>query len=205
MSNVYTSAIEERDVTIQEFARSCARAFLAFGLVSDNAFGAPIRIREPDDHHAKGIEKATDDLKRAVTMTDEEAEQEAAEHYDTALRNYEQNKAKQDAILARYDRMLKDVQAWDAPETHSGLHNFMIEQIQASMRYIYVPKPPTRMSGAEYREVLVSCAQHSLRYHTHEQAQELEYLRAKREWVDALEQSLQNHVTKESVQVNRND
>ena len=76
-----------KDITFEEFALRCARAFGALISMRDEPIDAPIPERfEPSDYHLKELEKAKKRLKEVKKWNEETAEQEAVRAYQEALK-----------------------------------------------------------------------------------------------------------------------
>jgi len=185
-----------KDLTFEEFALKCARAFGALISMRDEPIDAPIPERfEPSDYHFKELEKAKRRLKEVKRWDEEKAEQEAERAYRDALKKREEFIEKNKLIRKRYEDMLSKVQKWKPPTIeHESLKQFMIQQLEESIEYdCFIPEMPQRLPGEEYKEQQIKKALNDIDYHEREYAEEVNRVYERNKWLLLLRESLKNN------------
>lgn len=134
MPTGYTAPIYEgTDITFEQFALRCARAFGAFVHQRDEGADTPPRaVDGPSDHmrsalaNGKALLVALQSLDAAEVeaMYQAEVGRMQAEHDEAVARN--------DAMAARYDDMAARAEAWQPPERWKELRQFMLDQLAES-------------------------------------------------------------------------
>jgi hypothetical protein len=196
MPTGYTACIGD-GADFEQYIMGCARAFGALVTMRDDPADAPIpEAFEPSDYHAKAIKTAQARLDELDSMSIEAAEIAAKAAYDEAVAYANAAIAKNDQLRARYQAMLKQVDAWKAPTPdHEGLKKFMREQIESSINFdcsnsYYLSHMPTRLTAMEWRSEQVVKARKDIAYHSKEHADEVGRAHSRTDWVKALRESL---------------
>jgi hypothetical protein len=196
MPTGYTAAIKD-GVTFDKFAMNCARAFGALITLRDEPGDAPIPDRfEPSDYHAKAIRKAEERLLELDGISVEDAGLAAQVDHETALESCRKTIAENDQLRARYEGMLKQVDAWQPPTPdHEELKKFMREQITRSIDFdcsneYYLRNMPAKLTAMEWRSKQVEAARRDIAYHSKEHAEEVGRAASRTDWVKALRESL---------------
>jgi hypothetical protein len=194
MPTGYTAKLYEgKPQTVQEFILTCARAFVATIEQRDESLDVPPRPREArTEYHDDALTKATKALDAASRWTDEEANQFARDQHTKALARWEANCSEQLARRRRYEDMLMQVDRWVPPtDEHQGLKDFMLDQLRESIKFdCSVYDPPAAMTGVEYRQSSIECAERDLVYHTEQRRQEIERIDGSNLWIADLYGSL---------------
>lgn len=203
MPSGYTAAIYEgKDITFEEFALDCARAFGATIMQRDDPKDAPLRLPTEAPYYREKIEEARKRLRRLQGMTTDQAASKAAEDYETDKARFDETVAERDALEGRYHAMLAKVQAWVPPTPeHSGLKEFMVEQLRDSIRFDCSTThltPPKRLTAHEWLEKEIAQAQRDIGYYEREWAKEVERTNGRRGWIMALAESLDVPVDEEA-------
>jgi hypothetical protein len=196
MPTGYTATLMEKGQTFQEFIMGCARAFGALIEMRDSPNDAPIPDKfEPSDYHVKRIIESREKLATLKAMTDAEKESFGQTEKAADIQRIEQWLEKDRAQNKRLEEMAAQVQAWNPPTNdHRGLKDFMLQQISISKNgvdYIQtslaeaIEKPATA-----YYVAAVSEAARSIKYHTEENAKEIERVNGRTEWVQQLRASI---------------
>lgn len=137
MPTGYTADLYEgKDVSFEDFALNCARAFGAFASLRDEPDAKLPREFTVDEYYVKEFEKAEADLEKVKYMTDEdfllEAEAVYVANRASLLKTIKEHKA----IRSRYENMLQQVKAWEPPtDDHVGYKEFMINQLEESIKF----------------------------------------------------------------------
>jgi len=186
-----------KDLTFEEFALKCARAFGALISMRDKLIDAPIPEKfEPSDYHLKELEKAKKRLEEIKGWDEEKAEQEAERAYKEALKKREETIKKNELIRKRYEDMLLEVQKWKPPTPdHEGLKKFMIQQLEESIEFdCFIPEMPQYLSGEEFREQQIKKALNDIEYHGKEYVEEVNRVYEKNKWLFLLRESLKKPI-----------
>ena len=182
-----------KDITFEEFALKCARAFGALIDMRDEPIDTPIPEKlEPSDYHLKELEKAVKRLEEIKDWDDEKAQQEAERLYQEALKKREEFIKKNEEICKRYEDMLLKVRQWKPPTPdHEGLKKFMIQQLEKSIEFdCSVPEIPQRLSGEEFRKQQIEKILNDIEYHGKEYVEEVNRVYERNKWLLLLRKSL---------------
>ena len=196
MPTGYTATLMEKGQTFQEFIMGCARAFGALIEMRDSPNDAPIPDKfEPSDYHAKKIIESSETLVKLKAMTDAEKESFGQVEKAADIQHIEQWLEKNSAQNKRLEDMTAQVQAWNPPTAdHRGLKDFMLQQISISKNGVdYIQSSlaeATAKPATAYYVAAVSDAARSIKYHTEENANEIERVAGRSEWVQQLRASI---------------
>jgi len=194
MPSGYTSELYDgKPQTFEQFVLQCARAFGATIMQRDDPWDAPLRLPKPStDYSAERLAQAQNELDRFRGMPAELVEIEAEESYLAALDAWKKAEKDKRDREERYRNMLADVMGWVPPTAeHEGLKEFMIQQLEESIRFdCSVWDPPVRKTADEYRAEKIESAERDIRYHTKSMAEEIERTNGRRGWITDLAESL---------------
>ena len=194
MATGYTAIIGEKpDVTLREYALRCSRAVGALIEMRDSSLDAKIPEEfHPSDYHKHELENAQKTLKRAESMTLEQAAREADREYQSSMKNYEESQTKNHDLRARYESMLGQVANWEAPTPdHQGLKDFMTSQLEESIKFdCYEVEAPQKQTPKQYKAELIKSAKWNVAHHGKEWKEEVNSARERTEWVQALLKAL---------------
>lgn len=195
MPTGYTYDVQEGKITtLEDFAKSCARAFLWQArdseekdlrkLVADEGtlsyYQKALKTAEDELLELEGLDDATWRLKWDEAMA---AEQDRLEKY---------NIQKMSESL-RYIQMIDKVKDWEPPtEKHADMKSFMIEQLESSLKFdcegAYQAFKPTPFQ--EWKKYKLDCARRDvIKYYNDVQkhsSRKQEYI----DWVDQLLESV---------------
>ena len=194
MPTGYTAAIGE-GITFEKFVLSCARAFGALIEMRDDPMDAPIPEKfEPSNHNVEELNRAQRRMGELRAMTALAAQIGADAAYEAEDAAYAKRRAGKLALKAKYEAMLAQVNAWQAPTpNHIGLKDFMAKQIIDSIGFDCCEYPedrPKKLTGPEWLAEEIARAQWDIDYHTKHHAEEVERVNSRNEWVAALRDSL---------------
>jgi hypothetical protein len=196
MPTGYTAIIGEQDnLTFPEFVMTCARAFGACVEMREDPINKAIPDEfVPSDYHQKEIvnhEKRLSELKK---MSIKLASVQSHEEYESEISSHNSYLCKKAALKKKYQSMLSQVKKWQAPTAdHLGLKNFMIEQIEGSIKFDcsdYFSAEPTEKTGKQWLHDAIEREIKDIAYHTKEYAEEVERINDRNEWLRALRESL---------------
>jgi len=197
MPSGYTAIIGEKDdLTFREFALICARAFGACVEMREDSLSKEIpKEFVPSDYHKREISNHTIKLQELNAMTPHQAGLHAKKEYLDARKRYNEFLAKKDALKKKYLRMLEQVKKWTPPtEDHNGLYEFMIKQIEDSIKFDcgdYSSMTPIEKSAKVWLHDAIEREIKDIAYHTKEYSEEVERVNGRNEWIRVLRESLQ--------------
>lgn len=195
MPTGYTAPLYEgKDISFEEFALGCARAFGALVMMRDDPTDAPIPDEfEPSNYYAQDLAAARERLAevRAWTLKDARAAL-AKENAAIAAGNLERAE-KEAALLIRYEAMLAQAKAWEPPTPeHQGLKAFMVEQLESSIRFDTGPfTMPLRPNDPwAYRDEEIAAAEKRITRSEQEDTKERKRAAERTRWIRDLRDSL---------------
>lgn len=193
MPTGYTADIS-KGITFQQYALHCARAFGALILMRDDPSDASIPERfEPSKYHTEALAVASDRLTQLRIMSPADAESAAQASHATACAYYETRRVERLELRSKYDAMLAQVVAWQAPTPgHTEYKSFMEKQIRESIEWDCgeYGEVPICQSGGEWLAAAIMQAEQDIDYHTKEDAKERERTEGRNGWIKALRDSL---------------
>ena len=195
MPTGYTAIIGEKDdVSFREFALRCSRAFGALIELRDDPMDAEIPTEfKPSSYHKEAFGKACKQFYGSMGIRNDEAERLANETYVSQLESNSKYTQEKKELAVKYGRMLANVAKWQSPgEEHDNSRKFMISQLEESLNSDcgYNSDAPRKITGAEYREMLVENAKRDMDYHKKEFAKEVTRAKGRTKWVQDLMGSL---------------
>lgn len=200
MATGYTYGVQDGTVTeFRDFALKCARAFGALIEMRDDPMDAPIPDAFPvDDYYEKALASAQARVAELATFTEDDAWIRAGAEYDRALKSWRDAEKRREQEQQRYEAMLDQVLAWEAPEMLVSLKTFMVEQLQTSISHDCVPlskyrNEPVRQSAQEWLADERASADGSLAYYTEQRERAQARAAERTAWVQALKSSLPTH------------
>ena len=125
----------------------------------------------------------------------EEAEAGAAEANRERLKFHKECDDRNSHQREAYEAMLEKVRAWEPPTPdHENFKRVMEEQITESIRFDCGTDrdsdPPKPITGPEWHEQRLEIASKDVEYHTKELAKAIACAKERREWVEALIESV---------------
>lgn len=180
MPSGYTAdVLDGKITTLPDFLRLCARAFILD--LRDEPWNAPIpRTSAIQEHgigyHAKARAEALDEIHRLHGLTREQIEAEAQTAIRAEVEDWTARRVKRAQIRERYDTMMTQVRAWDAPPALANIQAFAIEQLTESRKFDGDdPEPrfdpePTIRDGALWLSERLEKLQKEVEYHASEGA-----------------------------------
>lgn len=194
MPSGYTAKIAE-GITFKQFALSCARAFGALIMMRDDPMDAKIPDEvKPDDYHLRRKEELLKEWKEIENKSPKEIQKIIDSNFDEAMERY--NKRKKDAadLRAKYEKILAEAKSWNPPSPdHTGLKDFMIEQVESSIKWdcdTSYDTVPVKESIDEFLKERRADIQRDILYHEENYAKEVQRAKERTEWIVKLKQSL---------------
>lgn len=193
MPTGYTAAIKD-GITFKQYALGCARAFGALIMMRDDPHDAPIPNEfKPSDFHINALQEESNHLAQLKLMNNAETEAAATAAYNKAMQERKARFDERTELRAKYDAMLAQVVAWQAPTPdHVSYKSFMEEQIRESMKWDCgeFSDAPIQLTGAQWLSEEIARAERSIKYHTEEDAKERKRTEERNGWVKALRDAL---------------
>jgi len=196
MPTGYTAKLMESGQTFPEFIMGCARAFGALIEMRDSPNDAPIPDKfEPSDYNAKRLISAREELAKLKAMSIEER---TAFGETTKTKDVDRKQGYLKKAVVENNRledMAAQVRAWTPPtKDHQGLKDFMLQQIDVSKNGVDYSEKSLAEAQAKpapeyYVEAVLSAAR-DIKYHTEENAKEVERTNSRTEWVQQLRESI---------------
>lgn len=135
MPTGYTAGILDGTTKdFNEFAKLCSRAYIVH--LRDEPMNSEYKPREPGDYHLKMIDKTNDELKQAEILTDEEIIIQEKNRLLEIKKHHLESKEKDELNQVKMNQFLEKAKAYKPPtETHVGIANFMIEQLEKTIDF----------------------------------------------------------------------
>lgn len=193
MPTGYTAAIAD-GITFKQYAFSCARAFGALVMMRDEPSDAPIPERfEPSKYHSEALAVASDRLAQLRLMSPADADSAAQAEYAEALCSHNERRAEKLELRSKYEAMLAQVVAWQAPTPgHVEYKAFMEKQILESLEWDCreYSDEPVLQGGTVWLTDAIEHVEKNIAYHTMEDAKERERTEGRNTWIKALRDAL---------------
>ncbi len=196
MPTGYTAAIKD-GISFETFVMNCARAFGACVTLRDEPGGGEQIPNEftPSSYHTDHANEARVKLVFLHRMEPEQRERRAAQEWDRAETSRLAVLQEHRKLRESYEAMLAKVKAWEPPTPdHTGLHEFMCEQIEQSISFdceeSYYNTPSLRLTGQQWFEQERERLVRQITHHEKEHAAEVERAAQRTAWVRALRESL---------------
>ena len=195
MPTGYTADIYNgKDVSFNDFALKCARAF-----------GACIEQRDDDPNDKpKLIEKTKDSYNIKRLEEAKKWKKPTKAEFDVYVKlqtaYYNEKIDKQNKLKASYQKMLDKANAWTPPtKEHEGLKKFMIEQLNSSIEFDcgfeYYQRELNNIKQLTYNQYVKNMRasnKRDIEYHTNELKKDNERTDNRNAWISALYKSLEN-------------
>lgn len=201
MPTGYTDIISREDITFEQFALRCSRAFGATIELRDESLDAEIPEEfQPSTYHKEKLEEAEKELEDFRIKTDEELQVELEVEFKENQAYYLSKIEEESKLKLKYYAMLAKVQAWVPPTVeHEGLKKFMIEQLQSSVDFdckgdYYegeLNKPKDTLE--EYRKKKLSKLEWNVNYHRENWDNAVAKIENTNKWLKELRVSLKEN------------
>jgi len=199
MPTGYTQPLYEgKELTFEQFALNCARAFGALIEMRDEPQDAPIpESFQPNSFYQEKLTELENNLQKYTAMSDQEADTLADAEYQATQKNARKAIKKKEAMKVRYEGMLQQVESWVTPSNeHAGLKEFMIKQLKESIAwdcegdfYNKLLAQP-KLSGSDWLKEKLRITNKDLTYYRNAHAEEIERITSRNLWVSQLRESL---------------
>lgn len=194
MPTGYTAAIAD-DISFEQYALGCARAFGALVTMRDEPSDAPIPEKfEPSTYYQRMLEESHATLEKISTWTPEQVAIEYRADFDNRMKAHQDRLQRSAVLRAKYDAMLDQVRAWKAPTSdHIEYKSFMEKQITESIEFDCCTKydePPQIEDPMQWRDNWVEDLHERIDRYEQQHRAEVERAHSRTQWVKALRDSL---------------
>ena len=204
MPTGYTAGIIDGEITtFEQFATQCTRAFGATIHMRDNPMDSPYEPRTPSEYYTNSLQSQREELERMESLTDEDIVQEFEVSRRDSLEYHEKGLEKDKANLEKLNSILSSAKAWVPPtEDHEGLRDFMIEQIESTIKVDGDPsyhvnkivQIKQEMEGGidpkVYREERIKEIKDKISYYEIENRKELVRCKQSNDWMEKFFESI---------------
>lgn len=196
MASGYTHGVATGDVTsLRAFTMRCARAFVGF--MRDWPADAPIPTTYPEwNTYDADVSNAIQLLDRVKSATDEWFESDIDRKHRDRVEAEDRYHKNSTVTRARYEAMIAKVTAWDAPEVLRPTREFMLDQLNESIRFdCPAPRAVTvidRPTVAEFRAAEIAEAERVLAAARERAAKETARVKAMNKWLAEFHAALPN-------------
>jgi len=205
MPTGYTAEIYEgKDVKFKDFAMDCARSFGAFASLRDTPeVELPESIQLDVSFYEKIIEDSRKKIVDMENLSDEEISAIIKKSRKERISGLEKEIEDKKTVLKKYESMLNEAKNWNPPsKEHFNLKEFMIEQLETSMRYDCNVEGPegelkrvlnsAPQSVEEYRKNVASSAEDDIEYYTEKIHKSISKNYDTNLWIKQLRESFNN-------------
>jgi hypothetical protein len=198
MPTGYTDIIDRTpgDVSFNQFAWLCARAFGAFVNMRDDSLSKKLTLenlyQKPGTRCIDKVTEATLEIAKINNMSDQDCETAAYRDYVEATDRFKAYGAEKAEMAAKYRAMRMKVMEWKpASEEHNGLVKFMLEQLEIGKPYEFNKQDaPKKKTGAEWRASLMDSALRDVAYYAKEHQEDIKRCNERNEWIKGLVDSI---------------
>lgn len=194
MPTGYTEELYKKEIPLEKFIMTCARACGPCISMRDMSLSAKIPEKfEVNDYHQKESEKANATIERLSAMTTQECEAAAEKEYKNAKAMNEKAKIEREELRDRLMVMRAKVADWKPPtKDHEGLKKFMIGQLDDAIKYDATPWDIEikKRTAAAWRSESLAEARDEQKYHATEYKKEVENVAFSNKWIAELRANL---------------
>lgn len=196
----YTEKIESGYIeTGEEFLTLCCRAF---GFDMEHLSKEMPPAISPDPYFKERVERAEQDLERALNMTFEEAKVLAEEEYKEMGSLYKKYFDESMKANRKYEEIREEIIKWAPPtENHLRLKEFALEQIDKSIHSLYSlyedALKNVMRSPSEYRLYHIKMCKERLVHAKEMYEEHMKSVKERNQWLTDFKNSFQNKVITE--------
>ena len=203
-----TAGILDGEITtFEQFVKRSVRAMGVAMHMRDEPSDMEYKERIPSDYYKEEYEKYCTELEKIKKLTDEELLTEHNTNMTSYIEDYKGYIKEKKVNLIVLKKMLAQIQEWKPPTTeHNGFKDFMIEQINSTIKYdgdpTYYKKSLNKlekelekdMSAAELREEKMADVENSIARYKKSHEEEIEGCTSANKWIKDLYGSLNDTV-----------
>ena len=191
MPTGYTQELTEKDVPLERFVLTCAKAFIS--RMKEMSGPIPKQFK-PSDYYEKEIRQVMAKLTSLKAMSAKQAQAESDKDYEKAQKDRERYVQEVTALSERLMAMRAQVAGWQPPTNdHQGLKDFMIQQLCDTLDHDgkVLGDPPEKKSGRDWKAYKIADLEERLVYYEKEQRKEILNVEDSNLWVKRLRDSLE--------------
>lgn len=200
MPNGYTAPIYEgKDISFRDFILHCGRGF-GFAIEQrDQSGDVPLRtdpVEPQTTYHDTSIENAHALLAHLAEASDDVLAEEAQREYFAQMAGWVEGKERAAAMAERYDRMIREVQAWSVPSELENMKETVLKWLDESRGRdvrLYLDRPAPAETGAERRKRLEKQALDDIAHHERERATHVARVDDRNRYIRLLLESIERH------------
>lgn len=194
----YTAELVEKDMTFEQWALTCARAFGALIEMRDDALDAAIPEKfEPSRHHVEKKQAAVAKMAELGALNVSERLRYGQNRRKATLKGLCDSLEETRKTVAKLHLMLAHANRWEPPTIeHQGLKDFMVQQLTDSIEHSGSDYLVRRIAEVEASEPIeffnsdLEQAEKDIEYHARSYAEECERVATRNQWVADLRASL---------------
>lgn len=189
------------DVSFKEFVKACSTITGIYANMKDNSIAKKMMKKEfyPENHFLEELAEAKEELKELENMTIEEAEKIATKEYEESINAYYNELEEARKNMEKYKNMLEKVHNWQPPtKDHVTLKNFMIDQIEDSIKYdcdeewtLKRIDKLKKLSGKEYLDMMINMKKEDIKRYAKRYMDSIKNAEYKNRWITLLDLSLE--------------
>lgn len=198
-SGITSDIYEDKDVTLRDYLMRVGRG-MAFAIMQrDSDQDEPVKRCEPNTkYYDEKEQSAQARIAELTAMTSEEVAQAAREDFERERAAWEQRKAENAALRARYEAMLAEVEAWEPDPLIAGTKEYALRMLRESIDFDcgrpdeedrYYPEP-TEQEPNEWLRYQLGRAHEDVGYAQKHRADELARAEERNRYIDAFYASL---------------
>jgi len=203
MPTGYTTGIIDGTInTFPDFAKICMRAMGATIMMRDEPLSAPWKPRKPTEYHAQEIGRRKEAIIKCNQQTDEQVVSDEKDRLQDERKYHIESIQKAVDAKKKLDELMNEAKLYQPPtEKHQKVKDFMIQQLketiesdtdteyhQESIRLI--DSELTTITADSVRSKIIEKANEAIKYHTHQQEEEIKRCVESNEWVETFLSSL---------------
>ncbi len=205
--NSYTAPITEgKDLTFEQYAMRCARAFGYLISIRHHPMDEPIPEElNVSKYHSKQLEKIEKDYNNIMSLSDKECRIKAEEEYKEKIEGLNEALNTLFSAKERCTTILQQTEAWNPPHEHIDLKKFMIKMIEEALHFCSDTKflksqlvNTMLLTGQEWKAKEIRKIIDNKVYHLKEYTKEIEDVAKANAWLKLLRESLKKE-TKEKI------
>ncbi len=137
MPTGYTAGIiDGKTKTFKQYASHCMRAFGACVHMRDEPFDAKYKPEKPSTYHSDELARLNKEHEELILATDEQILKSEQERIATSNKYHNESILKTIETVKRLNTMLDKARSFQAPtEEHTGVKDFMIQQIEDTLKW----------------------------------------------------------------------
>lgn len=201
MPTGFTAVVQDGRVTeLEDFIIGCARGFGALITLRDEDQSLDATKRFIDDkayldkstYYANSLKESYDRLQKLILITDQEIEDEVTAERERVTEYNRKQEEKRLVELARYNEMVKKVEAWQPPTAdHVEFKEFMLDQLKQSIEFDCKPYSlPLPEVSPTWRDEEIQATKKRIDHYKNEIKKQDERNEGRRLWVESLVDSL---------------